>query len=101
VYGCGTWSPSLRNEHRLKKFDNRVPGIIFGLKRDEIIGHLRKLHDDELHNLYSLPSIIRMYEVKWDELGRAYNTHGEKRNADRILVGKPEEERPLGRSRCR
>jgi hypothetical protein len=78
-------------KHRVNKFDNRVLWIIFGRKKNEIIGDLRKLHDDELHNFYSLPSIIRMYQVKRDEMGRAYNTHGEKRNAYRILVGKPKE----------
>jgi hypothetical protein len=57
LYGCETWSLSLRQEHRLKIFENRVLRRIFGPKRDEVIGGWRKLRDKELHNLYSLPSI--------------------------------------------
>jgi hypothetical protein len=68
---------------------------IFGSKRDEVAGGCRKLHNEELHNLYSSPSIIRMM----DEMGRACSTNGEKLNAYRILVGKPEGKRPLGRPR--
>jgi hypothetical protein len=55
----------------------------------------------ELHNLYSSPSIIRMIKSKEDEIDRACSTNGEKRNANRILVGKPGGRRPLGRPRCR
>lgn len=75
--------------------------MAFGIKPHRIIGDLRKLHDDELQNFYSLPSIIRMYQLKRDEMDRACRTLGEKLNAYRILVGKPEEKRPLGRSKCR
>jgi hypothetical protein len=56
------------------------------------------MHNEELHNLYSLPNIIRM--IKEDEMGKACSTNGEKRNAYRVLVGKPEGKRPLGKSRC-
>jgi hypothetical protein len=69
--------------------ENRVLRRIFGRKRDEVTGGWRKLHNEELHNLYSSPSIIRMIKsrrMKW---------------ACRILVGKPEGRRPLGRSRRR
>jgi hypothetical protein len=52
LYGCGTWSLTLREKHRL-----RVLRIIFGSKRDEVTGGWRKLHNEELHNLYSSPSI--------------------------------------------
>jgi hypothetical protein len=69
---------------------------IFGPKRDEVTGGWRKLHNEELHNLYSLPSIINMI-VKEDEMGRACSTNGERRNVYRILVGKPEGRRSLGR----
>jgi hypothetical protein len=58
---------------------------IFGPKRDEVTGGLRKLHNEELHNLYSSRSIIRIMKVKEDEMGRACSTNGEKRNAYRIL----------------
>jgi hypothetical protein len=60
LYGCETWSLTLREEHRLKMFENRVLRRIFELKRDEVVGNWRKLHNKELHNLYSLPSIIRI-----------------------------------------
>jgi hypothetical protein len=74
-------------------------GPVFGPKRDEVTGGWRKLHIEELHNLYFSPSYNE--QVKEDEMGRACSTHGEKRNAYRILVGKPEEKRPIGRSRHR
>jgi hypothetical protein len=60
LYGCETWSLSLREEHRLRTFENRVLRRIFGPKRDEVTGGRRKLHEKELHNLYSLPDISRM-----------------------------------------
>jgi hypothetical protein len=50
LYGCGTWSLTLREEHRLRVFENRVLRRIFGPKRDEVIGGWRKLHIDEFHN---------------------------------------------------
>jgi hypothetical protein len=68
LYGCETWSLTLREEHRLRVFENRVLRRIFGPKRDEVTGGWRKLHNEELHNLYSSPSIIRMFNsrrVRW------------------------------------
>jgi hypothetical protein len=59
LYGCETWSLTLREEHRLSVFENRVLRRIFGPKRDEVTGEWRKLHNEELHNLYSSPYIIR------------------------------------------
>jgi hypothetical protein len=59
LYGCETWSLTLREEHRLRVFENRVLRRIFEPKRDEVTGEWRKLHNEELHYLYSLPSIIR------------------------------------------
>jgi hypothetical protein len=59
LYGCETWSLTLREEHRLKVFENRVLRRIFDLKRDEVMGVWRKLHNEELHNLSSLSYIIR------------------------------------------
>jgi hypothetical protein len=58
LYGCGTLSLILREEHRLGVFENRVLRRIFGPKRDEVTGELRKLHNEELRDLYSLPNII-------------------------------------------
>jgi hypothetical protein len=82
-------------------FENRALRKIFGPKRDEVTGGWRKVHNEELHNLYSLPSIIRMIKsrrIRWE----GYLTRmGYKGNAYRILVGKPEGKRPLGRPRRR
>jgi hypothetical protein len=64
LYGCETWSLTLREEHRLKVLENRVLRNIFGPKRDELTGGWRKLHNEELHNLYSSPSIIRMIKSR-------------------------------------
>jgi hypothetical protein len=61
---CETWSLTLREEHRLKLFANRVLRRMFGLKRDEVMGDWRKLHNEELHNLYYSPSIIRMMKSR-------------------------------------
>jgi hypothetical protein len=60
LYGCETWSLTLREEHRLKVFEKRVLRRIFGPKRDEVTVDWRKLHNEQLHNLYFLPSIIRV-----------------------------------------
>ena len=59
LYGCKTWSLTLREEHILRVFENKVLRKIFEAKRDEITGELRKLHNAELHPLYSSPNIIR------------------------------------------
>jgi hypothetical protein len=60
LYGCETWSLTLREEHRLRVFENRVLRRILGPKRDEVTGEWRKLRNEELRDLYSLPSIIRI-----------------------------------------
>jgi hypothetical protein len=64
LYGCETLSLILREENRLKVFENRGLRITFGPKRDEVIGGWRKLHNEELHNLYCSPSIIRMIKSR-------------------------------------
>jgi hypothetical protein len=69
LYGCETWSLTLRDEHRLGVFENRVLRRIFRPKGDEVIGGWRKLHNEELHNFYSLPSIIRMIKSRRMRLG--------------------------------
>jgi hypothetical protein len=92
---------TLREERRLRVFENRVFRRIFGPKRDEEAGGWRKLHNEELHNSYSSPSvnrIIKSRRMRW--VGHVAQM-GEKRNAYRILVGKPEGKRPLGRPRRR
>jgi hypothetical protein len=62
--GCETWSLTLREERRLRVFENRVLRRIFGPKRDEVTGEWRKLHNDELRDLYSSPSIIRIIKLR-------------------------------------
>jgi hypothetical protein len=59
LYGCDTWSLTLREEHKLRVFENRDLRRIFGPKRDDVIGEWRMLHSEEIHNLYSSPNIIR------------------------------------------
>jgi hypothetical protein len=60
LYGCETWSLTLREEHRLRVFENRVLRRIFGPKTDKVTGEWRKLHNEELHDLYSSPNIVRV-----------------------------------------
>jgi hypothetical protein len=101
LYGCETWSLTLREEHGLRAFQNRVVKRIFGPKRDEVIGGWRKLHNEELHSLYSSPSIIRMIKLRRVRWAGHVTVNGEKGNAYRVLVGKPEGKRPAGRYRHR
>jgi hypothetical protein len=64
LYRCETWSLTLREEHGLRVFENRVLRKICGLKRDEVTGGWGKLHNEELHNLYSLLSVIRIIKTR-------------------------------------
>jgi hypothetical protein len=101
LYGCETWSLTLREEHRLRVFENRLLRRIFGPTRDEVTGEWRKLHNRELHNLYSSPDIIRQIKSRrlmWAGHGARM---GEGRNVYRVLVGKPEGKKPLERPRRR
>jgi hypothetical protein len=101
LYGCETWSLTLREEHRLRVSENRVLRRIFGPKRDEVTGEWRKLHNEELRELYSSPSIIRIIKSKRIRLTGHVARMGEKRNACRLLVRKPKGKKPLGRPRRR
>jgi hypothetical protein len=92
---------TLREEHRLRLFENRVLRRIFRPKRDEVTGEWRKLHNEELRHLYSSPSIIRIIKSRRMRWAGYVARIGEKRNAYRLLVGKPEGKRPLGRPRRR
>ena len=100
LYGCETWLLTLREERRLRVFENRVLSRVFGPKRDEVTGEWRKLHN-ELRDLYSLTNIVRVVKsrrMRW--VGHVARM-GEGRGVHRVLVGKPEGKRPLGRTRRR
>jgi hypothetical protein len=83
LYGCETWSLTLREEHRLRVFENRVLRGIFGPKRDEVTGEWRKLHNEELRDLYSSPNIIRIIKSRMMRWAGHVARMGEKRNAYR------------------
>jgi hypothetical protein len=97
LYGCETWSLTLGEEHRLRISENRVLKI-FGPKREED-GSWRKLHNDELHDLYSSPNIVRVIKSRRKRWAGHVERMGEGRGAYRVLVGRPEGKRPLGRPR--
>ena len=85
----------------MRVFENRVLRRTFGPKRDEVTGEWRKLHEEELNNLYSSPNIVRVIKsrrIRW--AGHVVHM-GEGRGVYRVLVGKPEGRRPLGRPRRR
>jgi hypothetical protein len=86
LYGCET----LREEHRLRVFENRVLRRIFGPKRDEVTGGWRQLHNEKLHNLYSSPSIIIMIKSRRMSWAGYVTQMGKSMNAYRILVWKPD-----------
>ncbi|KAJ4442563.1 hypothetical protein ANN_04150 [Periplaneta americana] len=101
LYGCETWTLTLREEQRLRVFENEVLRKIFGAKRDEVTGEWRKLHSTELHALYTSPDIIRTIKSRRLRWAGHVALMGESRNAYRVLVGRPEGKRPSGRPRCR
>jgi hypothetical protein len=102
LYGCETWSLTLREERRLRAFENRVLrkifGRIFGPKRDEVTGEWRKLQNEELDDLYSLSNtaqVIKSRRLRWvRHVARMGGVYG-------VLVGKPMGKTPLGRPRRR
>jgi hypothetical protein len=82
-------------------FENRVLRRIFGTKRNEVTGEWRKLHNEELRDLYPSASIIRIVKSRRMRYAGHVARMGENRNAYKLLVGKPKGKRPLGRPRCR
>jgi hypothetical protein len=88
LYGCETWSLTLREEHRLRAFENRVLRRISGRKSDHVSGELRKLHNEELHNFYSSPDIIRQKKAR--RMWRACGMNG---RGEKIVQGFGEETR--------
>jgi hypothetical protein len=99
LYGCETWSLTLRKGHRPRVFENRALKSIFASKRDEVTGGWRKLYNEELNNLYSSPSIIRIIKSKMVRWAGHVARMGKKCTVYRILVGKPEGNRPVVRPR--
>ncbi|KAJ4450954.1 hypothetical protein ANN_02389 [Periplaneta americana] len=97
LYGCETWTLTLREEHRLRVFENKALRKIFGAKRDEVTEEWRKLHNAELHALYSSPDIIRNIKSRRLRWAGHVALMGESRNAYRVLVGRPEEKDLCGR----
>jgi len=96
LYGCKTWSLILREERKLRVFENKVLRRIFGPRTDELTGERRRLHNEELNDLYSSSNIVRVIKsrrMRW--AGHVARMGGE-RGVYRVWVGKLEGKRPLG-----
>jgi hypothetical protein len=100
MYWCETWSHTLREEHRLRVFENSELRKILGPKREED-GSWTKLHNDELHSLYSSPNIVRVIKSRRMRWTGHVARMGEGRGVYRVVVGRPERKRPVGRPRRR
>jgi hypothetical protein len=101
MYGCETWSLTLREEHRLSVFENRVLRRIFGPKSDVLTDEWRKLHNEELNDLYSSPNIVRVIKSRRMRWSGHVARMEEGRGVHKVLVGKAEGKRPLERPRHR
>jgi hypothetical protein len=101
LYGCETWSLTVREKCKLRVYEDRMLRRIFGPKRDEVTVEWRRLHNKDLHAPYSSPNIIRMIKPRRLRWAGHVARMSEKRGAYRALVGKPEGRRPLGRPRRR
>jgi hypothetical protein len=99
LYGCETWSLTLKEARRLRVFENRVLRIKFGPKWDGVRGEWRKLHNEELNDLYSSSSYVRVIKSRRIRGAGHVQRMGERRVAYRCLVGKLEGKRPYGRLR--
>jgi len=100
LYKCETWSLTLREERRLNVFEKRVLRRIFGPRGDEVKGDWRKLHNNELNDLYSSPNIVRVMKSRKMRWAGHVARMGERRCVYRVLVGK-QGKRPLGIARRR
>jgi len=91
----------MREERRLRVFENRAFRRIFGPKRDEVTGEWRKLHNEGFYDLYSSPNIVRVIKSRRMRWAGHVARIGERKGVYAVLVGKPEGKRPLGRHRSR
>ena len=100
LYGCETWLLTLREEHRLRVFKNKVLRRIFGPKREEVTREWRKLREEmtDLYSSHNIERVTKSRRMRW--AGRVARM-GERRGVYKVLVGKPEGTRPLGRPRRR
>ena len=97
LYGCGTWSLTLREERRLRVFDNKVLKEIFGHKGDEVTGYWRKLHNEELNDPYTSPNIVWVITSRKNEMGGACSAYGrEERRTQGFSGGNLRERDHLG-----
>jgi hypothetical protein len=101
LYECETWYLTLKAEHRLRLFDNREKTNACRRKRGEVTGEWRRLHNEELNDLYSLPNIIPLMKSRRMRWTGHRARMGERKWAYRILAGRPEGRRPLGKQRRR
>jgi hypothetical protein len=101
LYGCESWSLILREERRPRVFEKRLLRRLFGPKRDEATGEWRKLHNEELHDLCFSPSILRVIKSRRMRWAGHVTRMEEGTGVYKVLVGKPEGKRPVGRFRCR
>jgi hypothetical protein len=100
LYGCETWSLTRRAEYRLRVcVENRVLREIFGTTREEVTGDWRRLLDEDLHESHCSPNVIRVIKLSRMRWMRHVARMGQKSNAYRVLVGKPDRKRPLARPR--
>jgi len=99
LYGCETWSLTLKEERRMRVFENRVLKRIFGPKGDEVTREWRKLHNEEINVLYCSPNIVRMIKSRRMKWAGNVAHMSVRRGVYRVLVGKPVGKRPLGRPR--
>jgi hypothetical protein len=97
LYECETWSLTLREERRLRVFENSVLRRVFGPKRDEVTEEWRKLYNEELSDLYSLPNIVPVVKSRRMRSVGHVARMGEGRGVHRVMVGKREGKRLLGR----
>jgi hypothetical protein len=100
-YGSESWSLTLREGHKLRMFENRVLRGIFEPKREEVTGGCRELNNEQLHNLYASPNIIRVAKLRRMRVAGRVARLEEMRNTYRMFVGIREGKRPLGRHRSR